>query len=127
LYGQVQEITCIRAHPLTIKHQNKKRKELVLMIGFFDGNVEIYHISITMKSISLKRTFAMSPDNKEAVTNIIINKGNVFVSRLHHVQVYIDLLPAVANLIITNNDDSKIVKDTQYNIVSKNIPIKNMA
>jgi len=65
-------------------------------------------MTISMKSVSLKKIFTISCDNKEPVTNILVYKGHIFTSRLHQVQVFQDILPAVANLIITDSDDSKM-------------------
>lgn len=58
-YAQVQEITCLKMHPIMIKFQNNKKREIITAVGFYDGSIELYHLSITSKSIVFKKLLTL--------------------------------------------------------------------
>jgi F0F1-type ATP synthase epsilon subunit len=39
LYAQVQEITCIKLHPIVIREKENKKKEIIVIFGFQDGAI----------------------------------------------------------------------------------------
>ncbi len=123
LYGQVQEITCLKMHPLMIKYQTTKKREIVTLIGFFDGSIELYHLSITPKSIVFKKLLSLEGKTKKPVTSIIVSRGHLFVSRLHDAEVYKDSLGIVANIIVSQEDKSL---PKEYNCRSSPIPIGSL-
>lgn len=58
------------------------------MIGFFDGTVELYHLIVTDKTVVLKKCLSFESQQKQPVTNIVVYRGSIVVSRLHEVQLY---------------------------------------
>ena len=83
-YAQVQEITCVKVHPINIKHEVHKKREIITVIGFQDGTIELYHLNITTKNIVLKKIYSIDSETcKQPVTNAIVSRGHLFVSRLH--------------------------------------------
>lgn len=55
IYGQVHEITALKLHLINIKFEESKKKELLVAIGFADGCLEVYNLSISDKSVILKK------------------------------------------------------------------------
>jgi len=53
------------------------------MIGFFDGAVELYHLIITDKTVVLKKYLSFESFQKQPVTNIVVYRGSMIVSRVH--------------------------------------------
>lgn len=46
-------------HPIMIKFQNNKKREIITAVGFYDGSIELYHLSITSKSIVFKKLLTL--------------------------------------------------------------------
>ena len=99
VYAQAHEITCLKIHPINIKVASGRKREIIILVGYFDGTLEVFHLNITSKSIFLKRILGLD-GNKTPVTNILISKANLIISRIHQVQVSKEFLPIVANFII---------------------------
>lgn len=102
-YAQVFEITCLTMRTITIKFKETQKKEVILGVGFFDGSFDIYNLVIGDKSVILKKITSFGPPKeKEAVTNLVFSKKNIYASRLHSVTLYKEALEAVFNIIVEN-------------------------
>ena len=100
-YGQVHEMTALKLQTITIRVDDKPRKEQILVIGFMDGSVEVYSLSVGDKVVSLQRILSFEFwEKKEPVTSIGFRQRNMYVGRAHSVWVYRDCLSLIANIIV---------------------------
>jgi hypothetical protein len=80
-----------------------------------------------MKSLVLKKIVSLDSETKQAVTNVIISKGHMFVSRLHEVFVYKECLPIIAGIILKEEHLKKANVDSNMECSAHNLPIKNLS
>lgn len=66
MYAQVQEITCLKILTMNIKQSNGGRsKQLIILIGFFDGIIEIYNLIAQEKAITFKKLLSFENNERK--------------------------------------------------------------
>lgn len=72
----------------------------MVLIGFHDGSVELYHLIVTDKTVVLKKYLAFESTPKHPVTDLLTYRGSLLVSRLHEAQIYNDAITNLVDLIV---------------------------
>lgn len=72
-------------------------------VGFLDGVIELYHLSISPKSVLLKKLMTMDGTSKQPVTNLVFSNGHLFISRIHEVEAIKECLSGIAQAIINDS------------------------
>ena len=125
VYAQVQEITAIKIQTITIRVNEEKRKDFILIVGFMDGLVEVYSFSVGEKLVAMQKVLSFDFwERSEPVTGIGFRQRNMYVSRAHSVWVYQDCLSLIANLIVEEITNPNAKQTLTYDIKKLAHPLR---
>ena len=127
MYSQLHEMTCLKLHAVAVRYKELRKRELLVLLGFIDGALELYHLIITDKTVVLKKYFSFESTIKHPVTNLLVDRASVLVSRIHEAQLYNDAITLLVDAIIQEEYAHETQKQKQLNCKVSNFALKDMS